>query len=41
MTPDRWLAEKRDEAERMFRKERREWIEAGCVPAPRYGRAGE
>ena len=32
-----WLAEKRDEAERLFRPERREWIKGGAVPSPIYG----
>ncbi len=34
-----WIAEKRDEAERLFRKQRREWINQGAEPKPRYWRA--
>ena len=34
---DAWLSEKRDEAERLFRTERREWIKGGAVPSPKYG----
>lgn len=33
-----WLSEKRDEAERLNRTARRDWIKAGAFPAPIYGR---
>lgn len=37
-TPEeQWIAEKRDEAQRLHRHNHREWIKAGAVPAPRYG----
>ena len=33
-----WVAEKRDEGERLHRVARREWIKGGAMPAPVYGR---
>lgn len=36
-TPEeQWIAEKRDEGDRLFRREKREWIRNGATPQPRY-----
>lgn len=38
MTLAEWLDEKRDERDRLFRKQLRQWVREGCKPMPIYGK---